>query len=180
MYTRSISRSSLSSGFKLESLPPTAAAAKLNPYLELQQWMGNNYLSPTDSGSKDKDGILVPLTSDRPVVLTHMLRIVPCSCKTGCRKTCGCQYGVLWAYWSPEYSHCNWQTFNQAHALAASQDSDDDPQRCACDNFFLRMSFENLLGVRHAGVKRQGYTVYQCAAIVMDKHAATPKSRFKR
>ena len=32
LYTRSVSRSSLSSGFKLESLPPTAAAAKFHSY----------------------------------------------------------------------------------------------------------------------------------------------------
>ena len=43
--TRSVSRSSLSSGFKLESLPRTVAAAKFHSYrayLAVQQWIGNN------------------------------------------------------------------------------------------------------------------------------------------
>ena len=42
LYTRSVSRSSLSSGFKLESLPPTAAAAKFHSYrtyIAVQQWL---------------------------------------------------------------------------------------------------------------------------------------------
>ena len=63
LYTRSVSRSSLSSGFKLESLLPTAAAAKFHSYranIAVQQWIWNN-LCPTD-----RDGNLVPLTTDRP------------------------------------------------------------------------------------------------------------------
>ena len=46
LYTRSVSRSSLSSGFKFESLTPTAAVAKFHPYrayLAVQQWIGNNF-----------------------------------------------------------------------------------------------------------------------------------------
>ena len=42
LYTRSVSRSSLSSGFKLESLPPTAAAAKFHSYrayIAVQQFL---------------------------------------------------------------------------------------------------------------------------------------------
>ena len=45
MYTRSDSRLSLSSGFKLESLSPTSAAANFHAYrayLAVQQWIGNN------------------------------------------------------------------------------------------------------------------------------------------
>ena len=67
MYTRTLSRSSLSSGFKLESLPPTTSAAMLHSdraYLAVQQWMGNN-LSLTDWGWQyrdgDRDGIMVPV-----------------------------------------------------------------------------------------------------------------------
>ena len=89
LYTRSVSRSSLSSGFKLESLPPTSAAVKFHSYrayLAVQQWIGNN-LGPTDWGWQHRDGILVPLTTDRPVSPTRVLRIVSCGCKTGCRKT---------------------------------------------------------------------------------------------
>ena len=126
LYTRSVSRSSLSSGFKLESLPPSSAAAKFHSYrayLAVQQWIGNN-LGPTDWGWQYRDGMLVPLTTDRPVAPTRVLRIVSCGCKTGCRKTCGCRKAEL--YCSPMCSHCNGQTCSNIHALSVSQDSDDD------------------------------------------------------
>ena len=60
LYTRSVSRSSMSSGFKLESLPPTSAAAKFHSYrayLAVQQWIGN-HLGPTDWGWQYRDGML--------------------------------------------------------------------------------------------------------------------------
>ena len=69
LYTRSVSRSALSSVFKLESLPQTAAAAKFHScraYIAVQQWIGNN-LCPTDWGWQYRDGSLVLLTTDRPV-----------------------------------------------------------------------------------------------------------------
>ena len=127
LYTRSVSRSSLSSGFKLESLTPTVAAAKIHSYracLAVQQWIGNN-LCPTHWGRQYKDGSFVPLTTDRPVAPTRVLRIMSCGCKTGYRKTCGCWKAAL--YCSPLCSHCNGQTSSNMHALAVSQDSDDDP-----------------------------------------------------
>ena len=108
----------------LNHLLPTAAAAKFHSYhayLAVQQWVGNN-LCPTDWGW---DEILVPLTTDRPIAPTRVLRIVSCCCKTGCRKTCGCRKAGL--YCSPTCSHSNGQTCSNTHALAVSQDSDDDP-----------------------------------------------------
>ena len=67
LYTRSVSRSSLSSGFKLESLPTTVAAAKFHSYRvchAVEQWIGNN-LCPNDCCWQYRDGSLVPLTTDR-------------------------------------------------------------------------------------------------------------------
>ena len=88
LYTRSVSRSSLSSGFKLESLPPTVAAAKFHSYrayLAVQQWLWNNFC-PTDWGWQYWDGSLVPLTTDRPVAPIH----VCCeSCRAGARHVVG-------------------------------------------------------------------------------------------
>ena len=107
-------------------LPPTAASAEFHSprsYLAVQQWIGNN-LYPTDWGWQYRDRILVPLTTDRPVAPSRVLRIVSCCCKTGCRKTCGCRKAGL--YCSPMCSHCNGQTCSNIHALAVSQDSDDD------------------------------------------------------
>ena len=109
LYTRSISRSSLSSGLKLESLPPTIAAAKFHPYrsyLAVQQWIVNN-LCPADWCWQYRDGSLVPLTTDRPVAPTRVLQIVSCGCKTGCRKTCGCRKAGLHCSPMCSLSHCN-------------------------------------------------------------------------
>ena len=125
-YTRSISRSSLSSVVKLESLPPTVAAAKFHPYrayLAVNQWIGNN-LWPNDWRWQYRDGSLVQLTTDRPVAPTRVLRIVSCGCKTGCQNTCGWRKAGV--YCSPMCSHCNGQTCSNIHVLAISQDSDND------------------------------------------------------
>ena len=90
---------------------------------ELQQWIGNN-LCPTDWGWQYRDESLVPLTTDRPVAPTRVLRIVSCGCKTGCRKTCGCPKAGL--YCLPMCSHCNGHVCSNIHALAVSKDSDND------------------------------------------------------
>ena len=44
----------------------------------------------------------VPLTTDRTVALSRMLRIESCSCMTGWRKAHGCRKAVV--YCSPKYS----------------------------------------------------------------------------
>ena len=126
LYTRSVSRSSLSSGFTLESLPPTAAANKSHPYrayIAVQQWIGNN-VCPNDWGWQYMDGSLVPFTTDRPIAPTRGLRIVFCGCKTGFRKTCRHRKAGL--YCTAMCSHCNGQASSNIHALAVSQYSDDD------------------------------------------------------
>ena len=71
---------------------------------EVQRWIGNN-LCPTDWGWQYMDRSLVPLSTDRPVAPTSVLRIVSCGCKTGCRKTCGCRKAGL--YCSPICRYCN-------------------------------------------------------------------------
>ena len=90
---------------------------------EVQQWIGNN-VCPTDWGWNYRDESLVPLTTDRPVAPTRVLRIVSCGCKTGGRMTCGCPKPGL--YCSPMCSYCNGYICMNIHALAVSQDSDND------------------------------------------------------
>ena len=93
----------------IESLPLTAAAATFHSYrsyIAVQQWIGNN-LCPTDWGWQYRDGSLVPLTTDRPVAPTRVLRIVSCGCKTGCRQTCGCRKAGLHCSPMCSLSHCN-------------------------------------------------------------------------
>ena len=119
-----IRRSSLSSGLKLSSLPPTTAAGKFHSYranLAAQQ-------SPTDWDWQyrdgNRDGILVPVDADWPVAPTRVLRIVSCGCKTGCQKTRGCRNAGL--HCSTMCSHCNGQTCGNTRALPAGPDSDSD------------------------------------------------------
>ena len=90
---------------------------------ELQQWIGNN-VCPTDWSWQYRDKSLFPLTTDRPVAPTCVLRIVSCGCKTGCRKTCGCPKAGLNC--SPMCSHGNGHIYSNIHALAVSKDSDND------------------------------------------------------
>ena len=81
---------------------------------EVQRWIGNN-LCPTDWGWQYRDGSLVPLSTDRPVAPTSVLRIVSCGCKTGCRKTCGCRKAGL--YCSSMCRYCNGHICSNIHAL---------------------------------------------------------------
>ena len=89
---------------------------------EGQRWIGNN-LCPTDWGWQYRDGSLVPLSTDRPVAPTSVLRIVSCGCKTCCRKTCGRPKAGL--YCSPMCRYCNGHICSNKHALTVSQDSDN-------------------------------------------------------
>ena len=50
MYTRSISRSSLSSWFRLDSVPPPKAATKFQFYIAVQQWMGKQLTGVRSEG----------------------------------------------------------------------------------------------------------------------------------
>ena len=126
LYTGSISQSYVSSGFRLASLPPTAAVPKLHSYriyIALKQWMLNKW-SQTDRQWQHRDGILIQLfTTDRLVVPTNDLRIVSCGCIT--LKTRGCRNA--WLYRSPMCSHCNGQTCSNTPSLPGIRSLEDDP-----------------------------------------------------
>ena len=110
MYNRMIRKSSLSSGFKLEVLPPTCAAAKFHSYRAfhtIQQWMGN-HLNPIEWGWQYRSGTLVPVETDKTVAPDRVLRLVSCGCKTGCKKACGCRKAGL--HCSAMCSNCHGQT----------------------------------------------------------------------
>ena len=64
MYTRSVSRSSLSSEFIAANC--RSSQVSYRAYIAVQQWIRNN-LCPTDWGWQYSDGSLVPHTVDRPV-----------------------------------------------------------------------------------------------------------------
>lgn len=71
--------------FQLQYIPPTSAAAKYHSYqayFAVQEWLGNvGILQPTQWGWELLDGILVPITTDKPVAPDSVLRIVSCGCK---------------------------------------------------------------------------------------------------
>lgn len=107
LYNRSLSKASLSSTFKLESLPPTSAAAKFHSYRAyhtVQQWIGNN-MDPTQWGWKiSSSGVLVPIETDKPVAPDNILRMISCGCKAGCSRACSCRKN--WLKCSVMCSHC--------------------------------------------------------------------------
>ena len=99
-----ISKSSLSTGFKLETLPPTNA---YQAYHTVQQWPGNE-LSAKELGWhwQDKDGLFVPVETDNPVAPDNLLHLVPCGSACGCRKA-GLYYVQpvpWWKLWRPSRS----------------------------------------------------------------------------
>ena len=126
LYTGSISQSYVSSGSRLASLPPTAAAPRFRSYrtyLALKQWMLNKW-SQTDRQWQHRDGILIPFTTtDRSVVPTNELRIVSCGCTI--LKTRGCR--KAWLNRSPMCSHCNGQTYSNTPSLPGIHYLEDDP-----------------------------------------------------
>ena len=85
-------KSSSIASFKLESLPPTTAAAKYHAYRDyfaVQEWLGNS-LQATDWGWDHNDDMLSPVYTDRPAASDSVLNMVSCGCKTGCGKRCSC------------------------------------------------------------------------------------------
>lgn len=95
-YNKSIRRSSLTTAFKLESLPPTSRAAyfhSLRTYLQVQQWIGNTP-DATKWGWYLQDGTLKPVETDQPASPDTLLKMVACGCDVGkgnCGRLCGCR-----------------------------------------------------------------------------------------
>ena len=83
------------SGFDLRALPPTSDAAKYHSYrayLQVQQWLGNTDILPTDWGwnrSAQTDH-LVPIIKDYAAAPEKVLKMISCGCKQGCRRNCRC------------------------------------------------------------------------------------------
>lgn len=95
-YNKSIRRSSLTTAFKLESLPPTSRAAyfhSLRTYLQVQQWIGNTP-DATKWGWYLQDGTPKPVEIDQPAAPDTLLKMVACGCDVGkgnCGRLCGCR-----------------------------------------------------------------------------------------
>ena len=92
-YLKCIKTLSLKSDFSLESLPPTSAAAEHHSYRvyhTVQQNQGKN-LPPSNYGWVDKNSVLTPITTTKPLAPDNLLKMISCGCKCGCSKTCGCR-----------------------------------------------------------------------------------------
>lgn len=81
---------------QIHTLPPTSAAARFHSmrvYLQVQEWMGLKVaMDPTDYGWKLEHGILVPVTTDLPAAPADVLKVIRCTCKSGCdTKRCSCR-----------------------------------------------------------------------------------------
>ena len=92
-YNQRIAKLRLTSTFKLESLPPTSAAAaqhSFRAFHTIQQCLGNA-LDATQWGWKYTDSYLSPVMTTQPPAPDTLLDMISCGCKTGCGSSCGCR-----------------------------------------------------------------------------------------
>ena len=82
-----------------ERLPPTASATKfhcLRTYLQVMVWMDSDEgMNPVNWGWSVEGDELVPIMMDKSPAPQHLLKVIHCSCKSGCRTLrCNCRkYG---------------------------------------------------------------------------------------
>ncbi len=92
MYNRTVAKKTLSTSFKLASLPPTSAAGEQHSYrvyLQVQEWLGNR-LNLTEWGWSMTRGSLRPVPTTKEAAPSELLNLISCSCKQGCTKRCTC------------------------------------------------------------------------------------------
>ena len=77
-----------------QDLPPTSDSARfhiLRAYLQVQEWMGETYISPTDFGWELVDNRLCPVRSVLPPAPSFILKMIYCTCKGGYKNNqCSC------------------------------------------------------------------------------------------
>jgi len=92
-FVEKMSRSTIS--IEMKALPPTSAAAKyhsMQVYYQVQVWLGNNCLVPTEWGWKVEKGFMSAIMSDMPPAPENLLKLVRCSCRTDCSTArCSCR-----------------------------------------------------------------------------------------
>ncbi|XP_045211013.2 uncharacterized protein LOC123562441 [Mercenaria mercenaria] len=80
---------------EVHSLPPTSSAAafhSMRVYWQTHTWMGNENLDPLEWGWEVSDNILSPVKMTLPPAPEYLLKVIRCSCKTGCdSKRCTCR-----------------------------------------------------------------------------------------
>lgn len=105
-YQSFIKATSKNSCVNLASLVPTHDAAMEHikrVYLQVQLWLGQS-ISPKNWGWKIESELLQPITMTQPPAPENLLKMIFCSCKTGCGPACGCRKSGL--HCSPACSQC--------------------------------------------------------------------------
>ena len=76
-------------------LPPTSDAVKLHSlrvFLQIHEWKGDNALDPLEWGWEHVDNKFYPITTDREPAPDHIMKVVRCTCTTGCKTlACSCR-----------------------------------------------------------------------------------------
>lgn len=97
-YTTTTGRQGLNKNFELASLPPTSDSAAYHfkrVYFQIQSWIGNSTMSPTEWGWKQQNNTLKPVTTDKAIAPDFILKLVFCNCKTDCRNLCSCRKATM-------------------------------------------------------------------------------------
>ena len=85
--------------FDVKNLPPTTSAAKYHSYrvyYQVQVWLGNKTLQPTDWGWELINGHLFPRKMDNAPAPQSLLKIIKCGCKLHCENNqCTCRRNGL-------------------------------------------------------------------------------------
>ena len=108
-YNQQLKSAKVNMNFKLETLPPTSAAARLHfyrVYHAVRQAMGN-HLNPLDWGWMYEGADLVPIYTEQKPAPDRLLKMVSCGCKAG---GCGggrCSCVKLGIHCSVMCSNCN-------------------------------------------------------------------------
>ena len=69
----------MSSGFKMETLPPSSDSAiyhSFRTYHTIQQWLGNDEVNPTDWEWELTSDMHHPIGTDRPVAPERLFHVV--------------------------------------------------------------------------------------------------------
>lgn len=109
----------------MASLPPTEDAARLHTYRvyhQVQEWLGN-YKDPEDWGWKKTKSIYMPIACEKDPAPPSLLKLISCTCKTGCGKACGCRKAGLKC--SPICGTCSGTACNNIAQYSTLQEDDD-------------------------------------------------------
>lgn len=126
-YESFIKATTKNSAVKLSSLPPTVDALDEHikrSYFQIQQWLGNKSIHPTDWGWLSKDGLLHPIKMKKLPAPEELLRMIFCNCKKGCGALCGCRKVGLFC--NSTCSGCSGENCNNSAPILEEDEEEDE------------------------------------------------------